>query len=80
MREKLNANDYLNQRAILVIPEIERTIVNRLKFRDDVQTDIRKFVLEHLKKHGKKMRDSLLLPKDWRKSTDLCAQSGANVL
>ena len=59
---------------------MRRTVVHRLELRDDVQPDIRELILEHLKEHGKKMRDGLVLPEDRRKSTDLSAEGGANVL
>jgi hypothetical protein len=31
------------------------TVVNRLELRDDVETDIRELVLEHLQEHGEEM-------------------------
>lgn len=41
--------------AQLLIGRIVLTIVDELKLRDDVQADIREFVLEHLKEHGEEV-------------------------
>jgi hypothetical protein len=80
LRKKLDANDYLTLADNPYLIGLKHTIVNRLKLRDDVQSDIRELVLEHLQKHGKKMWDGLFLPKNGREATDLGAESGANVL
>lgn len=32
-----------------------RTVVNRLELRNDVQSDIRELIFEHLEEHGKQM-------------------------
>jgi hypothetical protein len=58
----------------------EHTVVDRLELRDDVQTNVREFVLEHLEEHGKEMRNGLVLSEDGRETTDLCAERSANVL
>jgi hypothetical protein len=36
----------------------KHTLINLLELRDDVQTNIGKVVLEHLKEHGKQMGNS----------------------
>lgn len=55
-------------------------IVDLLKLRDDVEANIRELILEHLEEHWKQVLGSLPLAQDRRKTADLVAKCGANVL
>lgn len=80
--KQLDANNCIS--LVYRFPTVGRarnlTIVDQLQLGDNVKTNFREFILEHLDEHGKKMADSLVFAQDWRKATDLSAQSSTYML
>jgi hypothetical protein len=55
LRKKLDSDDCPVLDLLSKQSLIRRTVVNRLKFRDDVEADVGELVLQHLEEHGKEM-------------------------
>lgn len=58
LREKLDANDYNMSVGINEDNKQGLTFVDLLELRDNVQSDVREFILEHLEEHRKQVGDS----------------------
>ena len=64
LRQEVDAND----------------LIDEFELGDDVEADVGEFVFEHLKEHGKKVVDGLLLAKYRSKAADLRAKGSTDVL
>jgi hypothetical protein len=75
--------------------QVNVTLVDELKFRDDIEANIWEVVLEHAEEHGQKMRDCpacgqqwfqwryanvLILAQNWSEAADLSAKGSADML
>lgn len=57
LREQLNANNCEMLDDETMSSDSKLTIVDQLQLRNDVQTDIRELILEHLEEHREKVSD-----------------------
>ena len=55
-------------------------MVDSFQFADDVQSNLREFVLQEVKEERQQVLDSGVLAKEWRKAGDLVGHSRAYML